>query len=42
MSVPFCRMVASIPKPDHFPPKTVPELLEAIRPQIVEPGLFIF
>ena len=26
-----------IPEPDHFPVKTVEELLEAIRPQIVEP-----
>ncbi len=26
-----------IPEPDHFPAKSVEELLNAIRPQIVEP-----
>ncbi len=25
------------PEPDHFPVKTVEELLEAIKPQIIEP-----
>ncbi len=26
-----------MPEPDHFPVKTVQELLEAIKPQIIEP-----
>ena len=33
----FYRMVQSRPERDEHPPKTVQELLEAIRPQIVEP-----
>ena len=31
------RLSKQIPEPDHFSVKTVEELLEAIRPQIVEP-----
>ena len=31
------RQWQQMPEPDHFPVKTLEELLEAIRPQIVEP-----
>ena len=31
------RQWQQMPEPDHFPVKTVEELLDAIRPQIVEP-----
>ena len=37
LSIPFYLMVRSIEPANHFPPKTVYELLEAIRPQIVQP-----
>ncbi len=38
LAIPFCRMMDQSPAPKEFPPPTVHELLEAIRPQIVEPG----
>ena len=31
------RQWQQMPEPDHFPAKSVEELLDAIRPQIVEP-----
>ncbi len=31
------RQWQQMPEPDHFPAKSVEELLDALRPQIVEP-----
>ncbi len=33
----FCRLVRTIPPRDETPPQTVTELLDALRPQIVNP-----
>ena len=36
-AVPFYRMLTTIPEDDHFPPKTMTELLDALESQIVHP-----